>query len=379
MQLVKLALGHIRLGEPLAFAVRDAGGRLLLARGQVLDDSAQVEALLARDACVEAGEMQALLLSRRQAAGADDEPKRPDTLFTRWQGIVPQLDALLRSLAEAGFATRADELARHIVSLIERDADIAIYLSVRPDARGLSNYGLTHAVHCAVIGLLMARRIGWDERRTLTLMKAALTMNLAAVELQSRLALQGEPPTSAQRATLRAHPQQAGARLRAAGVDDSAWLQAIEQHHERADGSGYPQGLTQICEMAQALRLVDVFMAKISERSDRAPLALQLAARQLFQESGGSPAAAAIIKELGIYPPGALVQLASGECAIVVRRGPTATTPLVGCITDRNGAPIVDTPTRDTAEAAFAIVGTGADKSLARRVLPERFYGLPAA
>ena len=76
---------------------------------------------------------------------------------------------------------------------------------------------------------------------------------------------------------------------------------------------------------------------------------------------------------------GALVQLASGECAIVVRRGATATTPLVGCITDRNGAPIVDTPTRDTAEAAFAIVGAGADKSLARRVLPERFYGLPAA
>ena len=85
MQLVKLAPGHIRLGEPLAFAVRDAGGRLLLARGQVLDDSAQVEALLARDACVEAGEMQALLLSHRQAAGADDEPKRPDTIFTLWQ------------------------------------------------------------------------------------------------------------------------------------------------------------------------------------------------------------------------------------------------------------------------------------------------------
>lgn len=302
MQLVKLAPGHIRLGEPLAFAVRDAGGRLLLARGQVLDDSAQAEALLARDACVEAGELQALLLSRRQAAGADDEPKRPNTIFTLWQGVVPQLDALLRSLAEAGFAARADELARHIVSLIERDTDVAIYLSVRPDARDLTNYGLSHAVHCAVIGLLMARRIGWDERRTLTLMKAALTMNLSAVELQSRLALQDEPPTSAQRTALRAHPQQAVARLRAA-----------------------------------------------------------------------------IIKELGIYPPGALVQLASGEFAIVVRRGATATTPLVGCITDRKGTAIVDTPTRDTAEAAFAIVGAGADRSLARRVLPERFYGLPAA
>ncbi len=378
MELVKLVPGHIRLGEPLAFAVRDAAGRLLLARGQVLDDASQVEALLARDACIEAGEARTLILSRRQAgADAGDDAPRPATLFTAWERVVPQLDALLRGIAEPGFAARADELARHLAGLVGRDADIAIYLCVRQDVQQLAKYGLAHAVHCAVVGLLMARRIGWDEPRALTLVKAALTMNLATVELQGSLAARGESPTPAQLAAIRAHPQVAADRLREAGVDDAVWLEAVEQHHERADGSGYPRGLTQVAGMAQALRLVDVLMAKISERSGRAPLAMQLAARQLFQESGGSPMAAAVVKELGIYPPGELVQLASGECAVAVRRGASATTPLVGCITDRKGQPIVGTPTRDTADPAFVVTGAAADRGLARRVLPERFYGLP--
>ena len=142
MQWVKLVPGHIRLGEPLPFAVRDAAGRLLLARGQVLDDAAQVEALLAREACIDAGEMQALLLSRRQAAsGSDDEAQRPATIFTVWARVVPQLHALLQGMAESGFAARADELARHVTALVERDADIAIYLCVRQDVQQLAKYG----------------------------------------------------------------------------------------------------------------------------------------------------------------------------------------------------------------------------------------------
>jgi HD-GYP domain-containing protein (c-di-GMP phosphodiesterase class II) len=237
-------------------------------------------------------------------------------------------------------------------------------------------YGLTHALHAAVTGALMADRLGWAADRRQILVKAALTMNLAIVDLQGHLATHGGRLTETQRTQIRAHPEQACAALRAAGVDDEEWLRAVAEHHEQADGSGYPAGTREPSELAAALRLVDVFMAKISARVDRPALPVREAARRMFQESGGSPMAAAIVKEFGLFPPGDFVQLASGEMAVVIRRGEDARTPLVASITDRSGMPMVNTIQRDTRLPAHAITGPAADLKLAVRVPPERLYGL---
>ncbi|MFT3956894.1 MAG: hypothetical protein QM722_21660 [Piscinibacter sp.] len=125
------------------------------------------------------------------------------------------------------------------------------------------------------------------------------------------------------------------------------------------------------------LRYIDVFMAKMAPRALRAPLSPQLAARQLFQESGGAPASAAIIKEFGIYPPGEFVQLKSGELAVVVRRSGDARTPIAAAITDRQGLPNVNTVVRDTAKPDYAIVALAPQSKLVLRMPPERLFGLP--
>jgi HD-GYP domain-containing protein (c-di-GMP phosphodiesterase class II) len=232
-------------------------------------------------------------------------------------------------------------------------------------------------VHCAMVARLVGQRLGWPEGKTLTLMKAALTMNIATLDLQGRLAAQGVPPTPAQIEQLRPHPVQGAQTLRAAGVDDAPWLDAVAQHHEKPDGSGYPQGLREIGELGTVLRHIDVFMAKMAPRAMRASMPIQLAERQLFQEDGGGPVSASIVKEFGIYPPGEFVQLKSGEMAVVVRRSANARSPVAACITDRQGMPMVNTVVRDTAKPEFAIVSVVADKSLVLRVPPERLYGLP--
>jgi HD-GYP domain-containing protein (c-di-GMP phosphodiesterase class II) len=178
-------------------------------------------------------------------------------------------------------------------------------------------------------------RLGWDASRTRTLVKAALTMNVAITDVQGRFAAVGHL-TERQRDQIRAHPQEAVQALRAGGVEDEVWLRAVEQHHERAGGSGYPMGLQEVDETAMALRMADVFMAKISPRVERAALSVQDAARQMYAEAQGHPSAAAIIKEYGIYPPGNVVKLASGELA---DRDPARRhcAGCVGCCSDRQG------------------------------------------
>lgn len=362
--------GEIRVGQPLPFDILNADGVLLLARGQVVASAAQLAQLVERGATVEEAE-----LERVQAVKAA-HPDRPFTLFDLWAQAPTRLETLLGSVAEAGFDQRLDRFTSDFIALARRDADIAIYLTVRQNPQRLQRYGLNHALHTALVAELAAGRLGWPEADRRRFVKAALTMNLAILELQGRLASSDNRLTETQRAALQAHPGAAAAALQAAGIDDPLWLEAVAQHHERRGGSGYPAGLQEPAPLAVALRLADVFMAKISPRVSREALPVQEAARQMFLEADGSPVAAAVVKEYGIFPPGDFVQLASGERAVVVRRGSDARTPKVAAITSSSGAPIVDTVPRDTREQAHAIVGPAAERRLVVRVPPERLYGL---
>jgi hypothetical protein len=83
----------------------------------------------------------------------------------------------------------------------------------------------------------------------------------------------------------------------------------------------------------------------------------------------------AMVKTIGVHPPGSLVQLTSGEVAVSVRRPLKGTQPLVATLSDRNGKPIGQTHRRDTAQAEFAVTGPLQDAKAFARVLPERVYG----
>jgi HD-GYP domain-containing protein (c-di-GMP phosphodiesterase class II) len=374
LRLLRLVQRQVVVGQPLPFGVRDEHGKLLLARGQVVEHEAQLAALLERGAYVDAEEARAVF----QAAQPAEAATRKLTLFDLWEQLIWRLDRVLKSVDEPGLPERVRELSDMLLALLQRDPDVGIYLAMRQDPKRLSIYGLTHALYSAMACALATARLGWSEGQTQRLVNAALTMNLSIVELQGRLATQGNKPTETQFERLRAHPAAAADALAAAGVTDADWLGAVRQHHERRDGSGYPTGTKDVAALAMALRLADVLLAKVSPRSGRAALPIQQAEREMFAEAAGDPFAAALIKEFGIYPPGDFVLLKSGEMAVVVRRGPTATTPEVAAITDRKGMPVTSSVRRDTAKPEFAIAGPAPDKSLALRVPPERLFGLVA-
>ena len=370
IDLLRLVSDQILVGKPLPFGVRDESGKLLLARGRVVANEAQLELLLARGLYVDHDDPHPDETDTAKVG----EPRKV-TLFDLWKQTTARLDVLLCSIDKPGFVQRCDTFAGQLMALVTRDPDIGIYHSVRQDPNRLSLYGLSHALHCALVCQLAATRVGWAPERVQTLVKAALTMNLAIVEVQGRFATMGRL-TDSQREQIRAHPQVAVDRLRAAGVTDEAWLTAVLEHHERPGGGGYPRNLKATGDMADVLRMADVFMAKISPRTERPALSIVEAARQMFAEAKGSPMAAAIIKEYGIFPPGNFVQLASGEMAVVIRRGATAHTPTAAAVTDHNGIPIVRTFKRNTAEPAYAIKGLITDNKTLLRVPPERIYGL---
>lgn len=366
----------LKVGEPLPFRVLDALERLLLNAGQVLADENQFAGLVERGAWAERHLVEAERAARAAARGAEPAP-RTLSLFDRWERSIWQFDKLSRALVRRQAAgAEVPVFFAALRELVDVDPDVALFLCVRQDDRRFALYPLTHALHCAVLVLLTGRYLGWPEARVASLGCAALTMNLTIFELQATMAEQDTPPSAKQLKEIRAHPQGSVQLLQGAGVDDPVWLEAVAEHHEQPGGGGYPQSLAAVAESAQVLRAADVLMAKISPRAQRPAMAPQVAVRQLFQQRPGDPLALALIRTLGVYPPGSLLKLRSGEVAVAIRRPAAGTHPLVATLSDSQGRPSAQTHRRDSAQPEFNVQGPLVDTAGFARVLPERVYGI---
>ena len=212
------------------------------------------------------------------------------------------------------------------------------------------NYSVRHALLVTVLCELAARHLeGWEPGWRSSLRCAALTMNIGMTALQDRLALQETPVTSEQLTQVEGHAAQGVALLRRAGVQDEHWLTAVAQHHEAPAGplAALPVGV----RLARLLRRADIFAARMSPRRQRPALSATAAAKAAYLDEDKQPdeAGSAILKATGLYPPGCMVRLRSGEVAVVLRRGSNAQCPVVAAVVKADGTPLGEPALRNTA------------------------------
>ncbi len=358
MQLAALAsVKHrIALGAPLPFNVRNADRTLLLARGQQVANQGQLDALLVRGALVDLGELQ---------TAREEMLKAPRAQLPRlWAQSMDRIAQAMRASADQGFAAALDSASEPVLGLVERDPDLAIFQVLRQGAGVDTDYGARRSMHTAITAWLVAQRLGWSNEDAEKVFKVALTMNLSMLELQGQLARQQAAPTPEQRQALQTHPMRSVQILEQAGVHDSDWLQAVLQHHEQEDGSGYPSGRDDAGDLASLARRADVYTAKLASRTTRDAITADIAGRQMFMQDPGHPMTAALVKEFGIYPPGCHVRLASGALAIVVQRGPTVTTPVVARLSDAHGVPLQHPVRCQTSEREYAVESVVGERSV---------------
>lgn len=253
---------------------------------------------------------------------------------------------------------RALALADGLSALVTEDADAVLGALLLDTA---APYAEVQPLMVGVLCHLVARRLGFDAATRQRLLAAVLSCNLGMWQAQAALAQPG-PLSPALAAVVREHPVRSHALLRERGVTDPLWLELVLQHHERPDGSGYPQGLPgpAINPLARLLSLADIYCAMVLPREYRTGIRAQQAVRRIFLARGqhvDAALAADFIGEIGVFPPGAFVRLVNGETGIVVRRGtPRRESPQVSCIRSPRGSEYVRPLWRDCAlDPRFAI------------------------
>ena len=333
---IRLSASEVRVGQALAWPVFDHAGKLLLRQGYVISSRHQLEQLLNRG------------MFRRLSA---DEKRAPDTRPLPAEQINPfdiVRDCMHRlALVFQGIETAAPQIEERILRLAR---DLLNACGAHPDAAlGAIHlchdaaYTLSHPVHQACLAALVGKRLGLSDTRRESLVAAALTANVSMRELQEQLHRQSTALSEEQFRAVRLHPLRSAELLERAGIGNTLWLDTVRQHHERVDGTGYARALCgeQIVHEARILALADYYCAMVSARADRGAQLPHEQLRSLFLQRGGifdATIALAMIKELGVFPPGTFVRLASGEIGVVIARGENVQPMVSALVSPRGGA-----------------------------------------
>ena len=373
MKLFRLCSDQVQPKHPLPWNVYNEGSQLLLSRGYVLQDIDQVETLISRGVFVDqdafdAHQADSLRLERRQ------DP------VTLWRELHQRMSHLLTQPMEAAaFGHGMDEACGDIQHALAHRQEASLFELLHADDP--ANYAVSHSVQTAFVANLIGQRMGWSEADRDRLSQTALTMNLGMTQLQSTLSMQLTPLSSEQRQAVQDHGRTGRIALESRGVSDAAWLHAVEHHHVTPNGGPLPANHAQIGELACMLHYVDVYLAKISARASRPAMPSHLAARSLFMQADGArnPYVSALIKEIGVYPPGSCVRLANGEIGVVVRRGEAAHLPEVHSLIGTNGQPMAEAVRRDTAQAPYKVTEALPRGRLSQRLNRRTLFDQPVA
>jgi len=179
-----------------------------------------------------------------------------------------------------------------------------------------------HAVNVTVISLLMGRTFGLSEAEMMDLGVGALMHDIGKLELPERVRYRDESFTVAEAQFYQEHVARGVAQARKMGLQPGAAL-VIGQHHEHADGSGFPLKLNsdRMTTAARIVSLVNRYDNMCNPHVPSRALTPHEALSLLFAQGKNRYDTAilgAFIRMMGVYPPGSAVQLTDDRYALVM-------------------------------------------------------------
>lgn len=250
-----------------------------------------------------AAQRASLLQCERQFAEAAREIKRA-------------MDLAASSPREAG--EQATKLARGLADKMLGAGDLCIRLLT--EAAG--DKASAHALNVTLISMLMGRTFGLAEPDMLDLGTGALLHDVGKLDLPDRVRHREDHFSAAEQRLYEEHVAFGIAAARRMGLSPGASL-VVAQHHEHADGSGFPLKLNtdRMSPLARIVVLVNRYDNLCNPHIVAKAMTPHEALSMLFAQSKtkfDTAILGAFIKMMGVYPPGSAVQLTDDRYALVV-------------------------------------------------------------
>ena len=199
------------------------------------------------------------------------------------------------------------------------DAD-ELCIRLLSDAAG--DKSTTHALNVAIISLLMGRTFGLAESEMLDLGVGSMLHDIGKIDVADRLRHREDHFTAAEVRAYEEHVAHGVAIARRMGLSPGATL-VVAQHHENADGTGFPLRINsdRMTACARIVSIVNRYDNLCNPHLAAKALTPHEALSLLFAQGKtkfDTAILGAFIKMMGVYPPGSAVQLTDDRYALVV-------------------------------------------------------------
>ncbi len=254
---------------------------------------------------------------------------------------------------------RARSVVNECVESVLRNQEA---LQMLAQIRGRDEYTAEHGMNVCVLSALFGKHLGMLSGEMEKLALCGLLHDLGNIHVSEELLTKATGLTPEEFEQVKAHTQHGRRLLMSTAGLDPVVVDVAYSHHERMDGSGYPRGLLahQIPYFAKIVSIVDAYDAMITNRCHAEAMSSRDALDVIYRERGvqfDENLALDFIQCIGVFPAGSLVELSTGESAIVITTyALNRLRPRVLVVRDAEGEPcrerVVDLRRRDEQSAA---------------------------
>ncbi|GGC89457.1 HD-GYP domain-containing protein [Halopseudomonas salina] len=283
-----------------------------------------------------AAPIESVALGKDAEVGADNSQAKTPVITSSFKDEVRQAREIFRSGKEAVVSMFADarmgrtletaglnELLDEMSASVSRNSHALISVA---RIKSKDEYTYLHSVAVAALMIGMARQLQLDEEATRQAGLAGLLHDLGKALTPEDILNKPGKLTEDEFAVMREHPVMGYQLLQSWTDVPEAVLDVCLHHHEKFDGTGYPQQQAgaQISLLARIGAICDVYDAITSNRPYKAGWDPAISVSRMVAWKGHfDPELLRIfVRMLGIYPVGSLVKLTSKQLAVVIEQNP---------------------------------------------------------
>ena len=250
----------------------------------------------------------------------EEELKRARKIELMARALVRESFKDIRSGKDKVDLVLARKVSDDLVDSVIRNPDALVCLSHLKD---VSEYTALHSIRTTTLALAFARHLVLSRDHMVVIAMGALLHDIGMMRVPEVILDNTTGLSPDEFNKLKNHVRWGVEIINNSGKIPRGSMQIIQQHHERADGSGYPgsKKTGKISDPGSLAGMVDVYDAITSDRGYEKGMSAEDALKSMYEwrhKDFKPKFVEEFIKCMGVFPIGSLVELSTGAVGVVI-------------------------------------------------------------